>query len=460
MYDLERVNCILFPFGHTQQSDRIPQIIIIGGGPTGLAAAIRLAQNNKLSPIIYELRNPGTASLGGSLGIPANGVRVLHRLGLWDSILPRSVDITKNVVHSTSGSVLNEVDVASEAKNQTGFGYIRINRVDLVQCLRDVTQEYDIPIHYDKQIQSIDDLGDSVTVTFTDGTSDTGSLLLGCDGIHSSVRRIHVDAEIAPEYSGISAISSIVDDVTNRDPRDTTSLHSTLTPHGMLATAPCAANQIFWFFSKEVPLPQGSGSVDVRDGWMLHRQNELADCRNSLSNVLDCVQGKWGNYLRQLVDASQDVHFYPHYRIPLGGRWFVSSDNPQGSPRVLLLGDAAHAVQPHAGQGVAMALEDVILLSGLLVQYQDGDHASLQGVFDRFDQIRRPRIQRINEVAMRNGRMRRNQSPWAVWCKEWYMWTMLRINRFWGMSMSGVLNGDVLYDVEKELKQVKPTELN
>ncbi|KAJ5775868.1 uncharacterized protein N7511_000879 [Penicillium nucicola] len=432
----------------------LEKVIIIGGGPTGLAAAIRLAQNNKLSPVIYELRNPKTAGLGGSLGIPANGVRVLHRLGLWDTILPRSVDITKTVLHSTSGSVLSEVDISSEAKKKTGFGYLRINRVDLVQCLRDSAQKYGIPIHYDKQIQSIDDRGDSVTVTFSDGTSDTASLLLGCDGIHSSVRRLHVDSEIAPVYSGISAISSIVDDVTNKEPKDATCLHSTLTPHGMLATAPCAANQIFWFFSKEVPLPQGSTSADVRDGWMLHRQNELADCRRSLSTVLDCVQGQWGQYLRQLVDASQDVHFYPHYRMPLGGRWFVPSEIPQGSPRVLLIGDAAHAVQPHAGQGVALALEDVILLSGLLAHYQAGDYTNLQELFDRFDQIRRPRIQRINEVALRNGRMRRNQSPWTVWFKEWYMWAMLHVNRFWGMSISGVLNGDVLYDVETELKQL------
>ncbi|KAJ5131985.1 hypothetical protein N7448_006143 [Penicillium atrosanguineum] len=400
-----------FPSGLSHSYHR-HYVIIIGGGPTGLAAAIRLAQHNKLNPVIYELRNPETAGIGGSLGIPANGVRILHRLDLWNIILPRSVDITKTVLHSTSGSVLSEVDIASEAKQRTGFGYLRINRVDLVECLREGTQKYQIPIHYDKKVTSIDDRGDSVTVTFSDGTSDTASLLLGCDGIHSAVRKMHVDPGVAPVYSGISAISSIVDDVINRDPNDTDCLHSTITPHGMLATAPCAGKQIFWFFSKEVPLPKGTSSADVRDGWLLHRQKELADCRSSLSNVLDC-----------------------------------------GSPRVLLMGDAAHAVQPHAGQGVALALEDVLLLSGLLAQYQAGDCTTLGEVFGRFDRLRRPRIQRINEVALRNGRMRRNQSPWSVWCKEWYMWIMLHVNRFWGMSMSGVLNGDVLYDVEAELKQ-------
>ncbi|KAJ5888975.1 hypothetical protein N7495_009016 [Penicillium taxi] len=425
----------------------LQKVIIIGGGPTGLAAALCLAQHNKLSPVVYELRDSVTAGLGGSLGVPANGLRVLHRLGIWDILSPRSVDVSKTVLHSTSGTIIHEVDVSTDCKEKTGFGYLRINRVDLVECLREATEKYEIPIHYGKQLTSIVDHGDTVTVEFSDGTSVSASLLLGCDGIHSAVRKIHIDADVLPEYSGISAISSIVDDVIDRDPEDPACMHATRTPHGLLATAPCPANRVFWFFSKEVPLPPGQSSAEVRDGWTLHRQKELEDCRSQLSTVLDCVHGDWGQYLRKLVDTSTDVHFYPHYRLPLGGRWFIPSGTAQGSPRVLLMGDAAHAVQPHAGQGVGLAMEDVLLFSGLLAQYQAGDCKALEDVFTRFVKIRRPRIQRIYEIASHNGRMRRNQSPWVVWCKEWYMWVM----RFWGMSMSGVENGDVYYDVEAEL---------
>lgn len=117
-------------------------------------------------------------------------------------------------------------------------------------------------------------LGGSVTVTFSDSTSDTAWLLLGCDGIHSMVRRLHVDAATKPVYSGIAAISAIVDDeeTSTSDTGTPSCLHSTMIPHGMLATAPCIANQTFWFLSKQVALPQGVASTDdFRNGWSVHR---------------------------------------------------------------------------------------------------------------------------------------------------------------------------------------------
>lgn len=306
-------------------------------------------------------------------------------------------------------------------------------------------KKYQIPIHYEKRLVSIDDNPESITVHFSDGASDAASLLLGCDGIHSTVRTLHVDPGFRPEYSGISAVSSIVDvpNPTDKEP----CLHSTLTPQGMLASAPCPSDQTFWFFSKQVPLPVGD-SEDARYGWSLHRQKEVVEFRESLSTVLDGVHGDWGQHLRRLLDASRDVHFYPHYRLPLGGKWYREGSGT----RCLLVGDAAHAMQPHAGQGVSIVMEDVFLISGLLLKYDNREFDSLEAVFGKFDQIRRPRIDEISMTAQRNGEMRKNKSPWVHWTREWLQWAMLFVNRFWGMSASGVDHGDVLYDIEDELK--------
>jgi 2-polyprenyl-6-methoxyphenol hydroxylase-like FAD-dependent oxidoreductase len=96
------------------------------------------------------------------------------------------------------------------AKERTGFGYIRIKRTDLVEVLLEAIHEAKIPVHYNQRITAIVDTGDGVKVTFSDGSSDIGDLLLGCDGIHSSVRRIYIDPVQVPEYSGFAGIGSIV----------------------------------------------------------------------------------------------------------------------------------------------------------------------------------------------------------------------------------------------------------
>ncbi|OJJ83398.1 FAD-dependent oxidoreductase [Aspergillus glaucus CBS 516.65] len=420
------------------------KVIIIGAGICGLATAIRLRDHNGLEPVIYEIRGRDAGTLGGSLGIPCNGLLLLNRLGLWDSISVRGVDIAKTVLHSTSGGILKEVDVSTEPKEKTGFGYHRINRSKLMDCLMEGTERSQIPIHWEKQLVSINDNADSITVNFSDGTSDTAFLLLGCDGIHSTVRTLHVDPGFKSEYSGISAVSSIVDVPNPSDKQPC--LHSTLTPQGMLASAPCPNDQTFWFFSKQVPLPS-QDSEDARYGWSLHRQKEMTEFRESLSTVLDGVHGEWGQHLRRLVDTSKDVHFYPHYRLPLGGKWFKP-----GTTRCLLLGDAAHAMQPHAGQGVSIVMEDVFLISGLLKKFENKEYGSLEAVFAKFDEIRRPRIDKISLTAQRNGAKRKNQNPWAVWVKEWVVWGMSYVSSVWGMSASGVDHGDVIYDVEDELK--------
>jgi 2-polyprenyl-6-methoxyphenol hydroxylase-like FAD-dependent oxidoreductase len=71
-------------------------------------------------------------------------------------------------------------------------------------------KEAEIPITYNKQIVQIEEGKDKVAVSFSDGTTDTADILLGCDGIHSSVRKLYVNPLQEPEYSGIASTFTIV----------------------------------------------------------------------------------------------------------------------------------------------------------------------------------------------------------------------------------------------------------
>lgn len=112
----------------------VVKVIIIGAGPAGLLAALRLTLKNKLSVTVYEIR-PEPATLGGAVGIPSNGLRVLDRLGVYTE-LAACGSITPNIaVHSVAGRDIGKKSTAAYSEAQTGFGYLRIRRTDLVDVL-------------------------------------------------------------------------------------------------------------------------------------------------------------------------------------------------------------------------------------------------------------------------------------------------------------------------------------
>ncbi|KAG0651203.1 Salicylate 1-monooxygenase [Hyphodiscus hymeniophilus] len=137
--------------------------------------------------------------------------------------------------------------------------------------------------------------------------------------------------------------------------------------------------------------------------------------------------------MKELVEKASVVNLYPIYKLPLGGAWFKG--------RCLLLGDAAHAMQPHAGQGISMALEDTFLLSRLL----EDEIRSLDDVFEKFEKIRRPRVAEIANLAARNAQVRKRSGPWGLWFKEFGIWMYLWVS--WALGSEQKL---LMYDVDRE----------
>jgi 2-polyprenyl-6-methoxyphenol hydroxylase-like FAD-dependent oxidoreductase len=340
------------------------------------------------------------------------------------------------------GSVLGKSDMARNAKEKTGYGYMRIKRTDLQDVLLEAVHREGIPIQFDKRLTAIDDNDDEdgVKVAFADGTVDEADILLGCDGIHSAVRHLHVDPSQSPEYSGMSSLGSMIPAATL--PESVSSqirgMNATLTQQGMFFATTCTASddEIMWGFSKEVTLP---ASGDARDGWEVRRKEEVEGFKTTLLDLLKTACGEWGSAMRHIVEKTSVVGFYPIYKLPLGGTWFKG--------RCLLLGDAAHAMPPHAGQGVAMALEDAFLIARLL---GDENRRPLSEVFGKFDMIRRPRVDEISIRAGKNGSIRRNTGPWALWLKELGIRVVMSGAWVLGLDRWGSEEKHMVYDVEEE----------
>ncbi|KAM5343652.1 hypothetical protein ACJ41O_012189 [Fusarium nematophilum] len=368
-----------------------------------------------------------------------NGLRLLDRLGVYEDLKKLGSSRTNIAMHSMNGGILGEQDMVGIAREQTGFGYMRIKRTDLQQVMVNAIDKAKIPLHYNKRLTSIKDTANGVEVAFSDGSVDTADLLLGCDGIHSSVRGLHVDPSQTPEYTGMAGLGALIP--TSALPESASSqikgMNVTMTQEGMFAamTSTASDDEIFWLFSKEAPLPE---TGDARDGWEVRRKEEVEGFKATLLDILKNAGGDWGDAMRQLIDKTSVVKFYPTYKLPLGGTWHKGN--------CLLLGDAAHAMPPHAGQGVSMALEDVFLLSRLL----ETQSRTMEDAFKQFEEIRRPRIDEIAFRAAENASIRKKTGPLGLRLKEMGIWMFMHGSWAFGMDRWGSTTKHMVYDIDEE----------
>lgn len=416
------------------------QIIIIGGGPCGLAAAQALKKHHGIDVAVYEIR-PEPATAGGAISIPPNGLRLFDRLGLLDRLAARGNGASQMVLHSLHDEILLEVDRSIPVQQKTGFGFIRVLRADIMSVLLDAAHEACIPICYGHVLKHVLESDTGVKVEFSDGTTDTADLLFGCDGIHSAVRKLHVCPETIPEYSGISNIYAVLP--TAQLPPEASSLapfHGTLTLEGILGVTACTASldQLYWFYSREVPMPPGE---NARDGWSVLAAGEARGFTENILRVLQDGSGKWIDLLRTIVSTTATIRFYPIYKMATTDTWSTA--------RCYLLGDAAHAMPPHIGQGVSMALEDIFCLSGLL----QGQCSTMGELHQQYEAIRRPRVETLARESADTGKIRLNTSPLRLRMKETaislggWLYKTMDLQR-WGFGTGGKA---FTYDITKEV---------
>jgi 2-polyprenyl-6-methoxyphenol hydroxylase-like FAD-dependent oxidoreductase len=331
------------------------RILIVGGGIGGLSAAAALHACG-FTPELIE-RGDAWRTVGGGIVMQPNGLRVLRTLGIGTAVERAGTVIRRWAFCDEQGEVLSETDLTA-LWNDSG-PFIGIARRELQRAL--LAGAAAIPSRLGTFITSMTQDDGAVWVELSDGSAATYDLVIGADGVGSSVRGLAFNAP-PPVYGDQTVWRSLAP----VRPRGLANLKFLLGEGCFFGLCPVGADQTYGFANIA-----GPPILDPIEG-------RLARLRERFAHFGDIVQ----EYLGALHSRAE-IHCSPIEW--LGEEYWCSG-------RVVLIGDAAHASSPMMGEGASLAVEDAGVLAESL-RAADTVEQALEAYVVR----RRPRVRWVRE---------------------------------------------------------------
>ena len=312
--------------------------LIVGAGIGGLSAAIALRQAGWQVRVFERAASP--RELGFGLGLAPNAIEALGALGVADIVVARGFEPDRGEMRRMDGTVLKRAELPPGA---LGGRFVMALRPALHGALLDAVGTEALSL--DRDATSFSVAGSRVSLHFAQGPDAEGDLLVGADGIGSMVRRSLHPAEPPPRSSRIVAVRGAV--------------HGAIAHLGRLSA-------IYY-------LGPGVESVFIRASetgiyWFLSLARELVPANvTAPAAIVAHMAPQFDATFRAITAATDDLRvdeLFDRDPIPFWGRGPVT-----------LLGDAAHPVLPHTGQGAAQAMVDAVALGGALRAGSDLDPA-------------------------------------------------------------------------------------
>ena len=334
--------------------------LVVGGGIGGLAAAVALRRAG-WRVRVFE-RATERRELGFALNLAPNATAALRELGVAERVLANSAAPERVELRGERGRVLKRLDIART-----------LGRAQSVVALRRVVHDALFAaldpgdLELGSEVVGFDTSPRGVSIVLADGRSASGEILVGADGVGSVVRRLLYPHEGAPRRSGFAGIRGLAHgaDVHLGD----LSAVAYFGDGVEAAVARAGGGAIYWYMS-----------LLAND--VLAESADIGSIARARAAPLDpTIQGIVA------ATASEETRIDELFdREPLDG-W--------GRGPVTLLGDAAHPMLPHAGQGAAQALEDAVALA--LALGREAPPAALR----RYEQVRTVRSARVVRLARR-----------------------------------------------------------
>jgi len=349
---------------------RTPRILVVGGGIGGLAAALSLLAAG-FDVHVYEQR-PTLREVGAGIVISPNAARILHRLGLAEPLARLGVQpLAWHQRRWDDGRTLQRIPL-DETVASFGFPHYHAHRADLQAMLaRALPPER---LHVGHRLTGFADQGDRVEIKFASGTRVAAHIVVGADGIHSTVRGLLFGPD-DPHFTGTVAYRGMV-------PADRLR-HLDLEPTMQIWMGP--GKHFVHYYVQNKRLMNFAGLVE-QESW----RGESWTDRGDVADALAAYEG-WHPQVSGIVGAVDETFIWALFdRAPLP-RWSVG--------RVTLLGDACHPMLPFMAQGAAQAIEDGAALAAILAK---ADGRDIPQALCRYEAARLPRTSRVQAMSAEN----------------------------------------------------------
>jgi len=346
------------------------KVLIVGGGIAGLSLGTALRRIGVEAEIVE--RAPAFGAVGAGIVLGVNAMAVLRRLNLDRAAMERGYELGEGAITDAGGRTLMRTDFHALKPR---FGpTLAIHRADLHELLLEGCAG--LLLRSGTTVDALTQRRDAVEVTLSDRTEGVYDLVVGADGVRSRVRSLLFGSS-TPVYAGYTCWRMVV-------PRP----EGVNTPHlremwgrgARFGVVPLTRDRVYCFAVANAP----ADAPDPEEGRVERFQRRFAGFGGDVPSV--CAQ---------ITEPGQLIH----------GDLTDVEQEPWYQGRVVLTGDAAHAVTPNMGQGAAMALESSMVLAELI-----GEGGPLSETLAAWSARRRDRVRFVREQSRRIGRVAQWQS--------------------------------------------------
>ena len=343
------------------------RILIIGGGFSGMSAAIRLRRQGAEVDLV-EI-DPGWRSYGAGISLGGATLRALRTLGVLEAFLAQGSATDGVHIFAPHGPKVAELPTPRIAGPEVPGGGA-IMRPVLARILAEATRAAGARVHLGCTFTAIEQDAEGVEVSFTDGQRRRYDLVIGADGLYSKVREALFPQAPAPRYSGQAVWRAVLP-----RPPEIATASMWMGPRVKPGVNPVSATEMYLFVTEPRPT---NDHVDP------------ADFVGLLRGLLEGFTAPTLQAIRASIGPGSQIVYRPLEGLLMPRPW--------SRGRVVLIGDTVHATTPHLASGACIGIEDALVLAEELGRGDD-----IPGALAAFEARRWERCRMVVQNSARLG---------------------------------------------------------